>query len=207
MKHKIDIESWNRKEHFHFFKQFENPYYGVTVKVNCTRAYQQAKQAGVSFFNYYLHKTMLAVNAVEYFRYRIEGNEVYSYDSIDVSATILRDDHTFGFSNIRFDRDFITFNEGLKVEIERIKNTTGLLTSGYQENLIHFSALPWLDFTSISQPFSLKAADSCPKISVGKLVDQDGEKEMSFTVYVNHALVDGYHLGQFFTHLQSYLDE
>ncbi|MBS7564838.1 chloramphenicol acetyltransferase [Mucilaginibacter sp. Bleaf8] len=207
MKHKINIESWNRKEHFNFFKQFENPYYGVTAKVDCTQAYLQARQAGVSFFNYYLHKTMLAVNSVEYFRYRIEGDEVYSYDSIDVSATILRDDHTFGFSNIKFHEDFDLFDEGLKAEIERIKNATGLFTTGYQENIIHFSALPWIDFSSISQPFSLKAADSCPKISVGKLVDSDGKKEMSFTVYVNHALVDGYHLGQFYTNLQEFLNQ
>ncbi|HMX59624.1 MAG TPA: CatA-like O-acetyltransferase [Chitinophagales bacterium] len=50
MKKRIDIDNWNRKEHFLFFSKFEEPFFGVTIKVDCTSAYKKAKEKGVSFF-------------------------------------------------------------------------------------------------------------------------------------------------------------
>ncbi|MET3114732.1 chloramphenicol O-acetyltransferase type A [Pedobacter sp. CG_S7] len=207
MKQKLDLNSWNRKEHYHFFKEFDEPYYGVTVKLDCTRAYLRAKELGVSFFNYYLHKTLIAVNAIENFRYRIENKEVYIYDCIDASATVLRADHTFGFSYMKYFPDFELFNIAVKEEIARVKSTSGLFTAENKENIIHFSALPWLDFTSVSQASKLKSGDSCPKFSIGKLVEENGKKQMPFGLHVHHALVDGFHLGLFFEKLQVLLNE
>lgn len=206
MKQKLDLDSWNRKEHFNFFKEFDEPYYGVTVKLDCTHAYLRAKELGVSFYNYYLHKSLLAVNAIENFRYRIENNEVFIYDWVDASATILREDHTFGFSHMKYMTDFDLFNQSVNKEIARVKNTSGLFTAENIENSIHFSALPWIDFTSISQASKLKSGDSCPKFSIGKLVEENGKKQMSFGVHVHHALVDGYHLGLLFEKLQGLLN-
>jgi len=50
MKQKLNLETWNRKEHFLFFNQMEEPFFGVTITVDCTKAYEKAKQLGVSFF-------------------------------------------------------------------------------------------------------------------------------------------------------------
>jgi chloramphenicol O-acetyltransferase type A len=44
MKQLINLEEWNRKEHYLFFSKFEEPFYGVTVKIDCTIAYQNAKE-------------------------------------------------------------------------------------------------------------------------------------------------------------------
>lgn len=53
MKQLIDVNSWIRKEHYHFFKDFDEPFFGITTKVDCTIAYKKAKDLGVSFFLYY----------------------------------------------------------------------------------------------------------------------------------------------------------
>ena len=45
----IDIATWNRREHYEHFSAFDDPFFGVTVNVDCTRAYQEAKDKGVSF--------------------------------------------------------------------------------------------------------------------------------------------------------------
>lgn len=73
MKTVIDIEKWNRKEHFNFFKAFDDPFFGMTVDVDFTAVYKQCKEAKSSFFLYSLHRIIQAVNTVEAFRYRIEG--------------------------------------------------------------------------------------------------------------------------------------
>lgn len=207
MKQKLNLETWNRKEHFLFFKQMEEPFFGVTISVDCTKAYEKAKELGVSFFTYYLHKTLVAVNTIEPFRYRIMDQEVYIFDRIDVSSTILREDKTFGFSQIEYSKDLNQFAENTKNEIERIQSTPGLFTREYSENLIHFSALPWINFTCFSHARSFTWPDSCPKISFGKMMDENGKKTMAMSVHVHHGLMDGYHVGEFLTFFQDLMNQ
>lgn len=208
MKQKLNLETWNRKEHFAFFNQMEEPFFGITATIDCTKAYEKSKQIGVSFFTFYLHKTLVAVNQIESFRYRILENEIYIYDKINASSTVLRDDTTFGFSLMEFDRDIQVFSKNVKIEIERVKNTTGLFTRDFsQDNLIHFSTLPWINFTSFSHARSFTFPDSCPKISFGKLMDDNNKKSMSMSIHVHHGLMDGYHVGQFLELFQSLMNE
>ena len=207
MKQKLDLNTWNRKEHFLFFKQMDEPFYGITTTIDCTKAYAKAKSLGVSFFTYYLHKTLSAVNAVDNFRYRIIEGEVYVFDQIDASATVMREDKTFGFSYMNFTENINEFAQIVQTEIARIQTTTGVFTREYPENLIHFSALPWINFSSLSHARSFTWPDSCPKISFGKLIDENGNKSMPISVHVHHGLVDGYHVGLFLEQLQGLMNE
>ena len=74
MKHPIDLEHWNRKEHFLFFGSMDDPFFGLTTQIDVTSIYKEAKADHASFFLYSLHKIMTAVNEVEEFRYRIIDN-------------------------------------------------------------------------------------------------------------------------------------
>ncbi|WP_103998606.1 chloramphenicol acetyltransferase [Flavobacterium urumqiense] len=208
MKTLLDIENWNRKEHFLFFKQMEEPFFGATVKIDCTKAYKAAKALDTSFFIYYLHKTLIAVNTIESFRYRILENQIFIHDQINGSATIGREDGTFGFSLIQYNADFTVFEKTARAEIERIQNTTGLFTRTFEEdNVIHFSSIPWLNFTSLSHARNYSFPDSCPKISFGKMmVAENGKKTMSLSVHVHHGLMDGLHLGKFVDYFQELMN-
>jgi chloramphenicol O-acetyltransferase type A len=205
----LDIENWPRKDHFLFFKQFEEPFFGLTVEIDCTKAYATSKQLGTSFFVYYLHKTIVAVNTIESFRYRILDDSIYIYDSIDVSATIMREDQTFGFSLIEYSPDFEIFAANTFQEIERIQNTSGLLTREFpNDNLIHFSAVPWINFTSLSHARSYTFPDSCPKISFGKMViGGGGKRTMTMSIHAHHGLMDGFHVGQFVDCFQELMNQ
>ena len=209
MKTLLDIENWPRKEHFHFFKQFEEPFFGATVQIDCTKAYATAKVLKASFFSYYLHNTLIAVNAIESFRYRISDNNIYVCDQVNASATIGREDGTFGFSLIEYNSDFSVFATNTSNEIERIQTTTGLFTRSFDDdNVIHFSAIPWLDFTSLSHARSYTFPDSCPKISFGKMkIADNGKKTMAMSVHVHHGLMDGFHVGQFVDCFQELMNQ
>ena len=209
MKTLLDIENWSRKEHFHFFRQFEEPFFGATVEIDCTKAYATAKSLNTSFFIYYLHKTLVAVNGTESFRYRITEDQIYVCDQINASATIGREDGSFGFSLIEYDVDFEIFTKNALAEIERIQNTTGLFTRTFSDdNVIHFSAIPWLDFTSLSHARSYTFPDSCPKISFGKMkIIENGKRTMPMSIHVHHGLVDGLHLGQFVDSFQEIMNQ
>ncbi|TDD78114.1 chloramphenicol acetyltransferase [Flavobacterium caseinilyticum] len=205
----LDIENWPRKEHFHFFRQFEEPFFGATVQIDCTKAYTAAKALKISFFSYYLHQTLVAVNTIESFRYRILDDKIYVCDQINASATIGREDGTFGFSLIEYNSDFSVFATNTSKEIERIQTTTGLFTRSFDDdNVIHFSAIPWLDFTSLSHARSYTFPDSCPKISFGKMkIADNGKRTMAMSIHVHHGLMDGFHLGQFVDCFQELMNQ
>ena len=208
MKQKLDLDTWNRTEHFHFFKQMEEPFFGVTVTIDCTKAYEKSKLENFSFFIYYLHKTLAAVNAIESFRFRISEEEIYVYDVINGSATISREDGTFGFSFMEYNDDFVVFSKIALSEMERIQTTKGLFTRTFEsDNLIHFSAIPWVDFTALSHARSFTFADSCPKISFGKMsISENGKRTMPMSVHVHHGLMDGLHVGQFVNFFQNLMN-
>ena len=206
MKKLIELDNWNRKEHFLFFSKFEEPFFGVTVKVNCTTAYHKAKEKGISFFLHYLYRALKAANEVENFRYRIIENKVYDFTAVNASPTINRPDGTFGFAYMDYFEDEKQFYEKALQEIENVKNTNSLLPAVSSENVIHFSAIPWLDFTSISHARSFSHPDSCPKISFGKMTENNGVKEIPVSIHGHHALMDGYHVGLFVEKFQNLLN-
>lgn len=208
MKKILDLGSWPRRDHFHFFKNFNEPFFGVVVEVDVTEAYRQAKDTGASFFIYYLYRSLQAVNATEPFRYRIEGDVVVVYDAVHASSTINRDDGTFDFSWMPYEPTFQAFLPVAQAEIEAIRSRTGLAThlTG-RADVIHYSALPWLRFTALSHARHFAYPDSIPKISFGKYEKNSvGRLTMPVSVHAHHALVDGVHVGEFFQTFQRLLD-
>ncbi len=207
MKKQLDIATWNRRDHFHFFRQFEEPFFGVTVNLDVTKAYLTAKELNTSFFLFYLHRSLVAANAIEAFRYRIENEtDVLVYEQINASPTINRPDGTFGFSYIGYHPDYQRFEMGAKKEIERVKTGTGLELTASNDNVIHYSSLPWLDFTSISHARAFSFKDCIPKISFGKMMEDQGKRRISVSIHVHHALCDGFHVGQFVERFQELLN-
>lgn len=202
----LELEKWSRKDHFSFFSQFEEAFFGITAQVDCSKAYHLCKERNYSFFLYYLHASLLAVNAIEPFRYRILKENVIIYDQIDASTTINREDGTFGFSYMAFYENFENFQSEGKQEIKRVRETPGLKPAVKGENVIHYSSLPWINFTSISHARSFSFPDSSPKITFGKVIDSNDVLKMSVSVHAHHALMDGIHVAQFFNEFQKNLD-
>lgn len=207
MKQLLNLENWPRKDHFHFFRQFEEPFFGVCITIDCTKGYEISKARQSSFFLYYLYQSLVAVNRIEPFRYRIEGDQVFLYEKVNASSTIGRPDGTFGFSYIDYYEDFDQFNLEAQKEINRVRNSTGLVPSVSGENIVHYSSIPWLNFTALSHARSFSFQDSVPKISFGKMTDAKGRKSMPVSVHVHHALMDGFHVGLFVDEFQKQMDQ
>lgn len=207
MKHLLDLSNWNRREHFEFFSRFEEPFFGLVVTVDCTLALAEAKRLGIPFFLYYLYQVLQAVNQVDALRYRVENEQVYSFDRIHASATIGRPDHTFGFSFIELHNDLEKFVREAQVEINAVQASEGLRLSPSTARLdvIHFSALPWIRFTGLTHARSFSHPDSIPKISVGRTYTKGSAILMPVSVNVHHGLADGYHVGLFLDEFQQRL--
>lgn len=201
----LDIEQWPRKELFHFFKTFEEPFFGITVEVDCGQAFQRCKEQGISFFLHYLHCSLVAANSVDNFAYRLVDDQVVVHDRVDGSATINRPNGSFGFSYIAYSEDWETFKAIAEAEIARVRASTGLLPAQSGENVIHYSSIPWIKFTSLSHARALSKPDSCPKISFGKMTTHNGRSTMPMSIHAHHALMDGFHVSQYIDKFQELL--
>ncbi|MDB5086122.1 MAG: Chloramphenicol O-acetyltransferase type [Mucilaginibacter sp.] len=206
MRQKFDLENWARKEHFNFFSKFEEPFYGVCVNIDCTTAYKFAKEKGVSFFLYTLYKALAAAQVTEPFKLRIDGDEVFIYDQINAGSTIGRSNGTFGFGYIAYHPSFDEYIAAANEEVQQVQNSTNLLRETRMD-LIRFSSLPWINFTSISHARMFSGKDSCPSISFGKMTVSNGKRSMPMSVHVHHALVDGLHIGQYIDCFQELMNK
>ncbi len=202
MKKELIFDEWNRAGHFKFFSKFNEPFFGVTVKINCAKAYDFAKKSGNSFFLVYLHKTLKAANKIHPFKYRIEEGKVFQYEFVHASPTIGRKNGTFGFSYMEYKESFDEFKAAARTEIDKVERSNGLELPQCGLNVIHCSSMPWLDFTSVSHARHFEIEDSCPKISFGKMTGEGEERSMPVSIHVHHALMDGYEVGLFVEEFQ-----
>lgn len=197
----IDLNTWNRKAHYNHFNGLTDPFFAVTIPFDVTKAYKFAKSTQRSFFARYLHDCMKAINTIENLKYRIENDKVVEYKVIHASPTLMREDNTYGFSFIEFDEDLDIFIENFKVEKARIQNSRDLFPPRNGVDCIHCSAMPWLNFSGHKEPFA-GFKDSVPKLAFGKAESVNDKLIMNVAISVNHALADGYHIGEFSKNFQ-----
>jgi chloramphenicol O-acetyltransferase type A len=205
----VDIKSWNRKEHYEFFSKYDDPYFGIVTEIDCTKAYEISKKNNFSFFAYYLHQSILAVNQVDELKFRIVDGKVVMFENIHAAATIGRADGTFGFSFINFSHDFKTFNSELKEEINNVQTSKGLRVNenAKRHDAIHYSTLPWHKFTGLTHSRNFSNKDSVPKITFGKIFTVENRKMLPISITAHHGLVDGLHVAQYLDEFQKLMNK
>jgi chloramphenicol O-acetyltransferase type A len=119
---KIDINRWERKEVYEFFKSYEIPRYQVTVDIDVTNLYKYSKEKNLSFYFSMMWIVMNEINQIENFKYRIEQNEVVYYDVTHPSFTdLIKESNQFKIVNTLFDIDIETFIKNAQSKSESQK--------------------------------------------------------------------------------------
>jgi len=202
----LDIETWDRKQHYQHFSAMKDPFFGVTIPFEVSKAYEYSKENDLSFFGKYLHDCMKAINDVDALKLRIQDEQVVKYSVIHASPTIMKTDKTYGFSFVTFNEDLNIFLKNLEAEKERIQGSENLYPPINSLDCIHCSALPWFSFTGHKEPVS-GLLDSVPKLAFSKTERINRSLKMNVSINVNHALVDGYDIGLFVEKFQYYLNK
>jgi chloramphenicol O-acetyltransferase type A len=204
----IDLNQWERKKHFLFFNEFDDPSFEITSNIECSKAYGKSREEGFSFFLLYLHCSLKAVNKVMEFKLRIENDEVVHYDKIHAAPTIARKNGTFGFSHLPFCENFKEFTKSSEKIIDVVKSSDDLEPSFHRTDVIHYSSIPWIPFTSLAHPrFDYQIKDSVPKISFGKMIDERNKKYLPVSITANHALMDAFHMAKHLQFFEKFLNE
>ena len=206
---RIEINTWERREIYEFFRPVSNPFYTTSFPLDVTALYTYKKAHGISFYYALCWLCAQAVNSVENFRYTSRDGEVFLHDERIPSFTDMRPgSELFYYVTPPFCGDLDAYCIAAR-ECSAAQNVF-LDTSLETDALIYCTCLPNLAITAqtcihnFSDPNEVE--NNIPRLNWGKYVEIDGRKTLNLSVEVNHRFVDGIHVSRFAAALQRKID-
>ena len=202
----IDIDTWERRATFEFFRDYQDPFFNMAANVDVSRLYSFCKARKVPFSIAALYCSIAAANQVREFRLRMIGEKVVEFDRVEASQTILNDDNTFSFCYFPWRDTIEEFAESGKAAQEKYGAMRSFDVEVGRLDLIYYSVIPWVSFTSFKHANSGDNRQTVPRMVFGKMFEQGKTRLMPFSVEGHHCLMDGYHVGNYFECFQRKLN-
>ena len=111
---KIDVENWNRKKIYDWFKEFSNSCWGMTKELDITSLVKYTKESRTSFFINMLYIVMKTLNNFESMKMRFVDNEPVFYDKATPAYTVMTESEVF--ENVIVSKNKINLVETLCVK-------------------------------------------------------------------------------------------
>ncbi|WP_321403367.1 CatA-like O-acetyltransferase [Maridesulfovibrio sp.] len=202
----LDMETWERAEHYLFFSSMSNSQYGFTVQQDITGLcnYREGINNGstkIRFSSMLYYLATRAANKIPEFRTRrVEGKPVI-FDVIHPAFTYIPKGRNLHANCLcTFDKNFK--ETAANIEIARHasdENPTLNPAGGDKQHFFYFSVVNGVGFTAASNPWG-DTEDSAPRILFGNIVqNESGQKIMPVSVEARHEFMDGKHFGEFFS--------
>lgn len=201
--HIVDLRNYSRNNFYQYFKRFEVPVNSRTIQVDITNLKIYLKDKNLRFFQPLIYLLTKASNQVPQFRHRIIQDDLVEFDYIFPVFTLLHVDNNPYFINGVYTG---VFSHDYKINLEiSDKFEPELLEKDRLDNQGHiiFSNVPWYSFTAMTLPYSSEHA-SVPVISIGKFYEDNLRIKIPIAIQTNHALVDGFHVGQLLQAFEDY---
>jgi len=204
----FDIENWNRKSQYQFFKTYEDPFFNITANLEVTNLYKYCKQHHLSFSLACIYVALKSANDITEFKLRFKNEKIYLFDTVNIGSTVLNDDLTFSFCDFEFQKTMSEFDIKGKIVLENHKNGIALNVQDNNLGIIHCSTIPWVSFTGFKHARKGdEGLQGIPKLVFGKLFTENEIQKIPFSVEVHHALMDGYHVGLLYEKMQQFIVE
>lgn len=202
----IDIATWPRRATYEFFKDYEDPFFNLTANVDVTNLCKVCKERELSFSLTVLYCSLIAANAIREFRIRLVYGKLIEFDRIEATQTILNDDETFSFAYFAWQPTVEEFSQAGREATARYKLLKTFDVETERQDLIYYSVIPWVAFTSFKHASRADRTQTVPRIVFGKAFETGGRRLMPVSVEANHAIMDGFHVGKFYEGLQKEMD-
>ncbi len=203
----VDLENWNRKTIYEYFKDFPDPFFNLTANLDVTELYRFCKENRLSFSLANLFYSLETVNEIREFRMRLKDDRLVEFEKIHATMTIAQPDETFSFCYFEMQENLYDFNKTGKAAVEKYTRLKTFDVMRDRVDLIYSSVIPWVSFTSFKHASRLNNKFTIPRMVWGKMFEDAGRKKMPHSVEVNHAIADGFHVGKYFVDLQKKLSE
>ena len=199
---RIDLEQYDRRQHFEYFSSLQYPYVGITNNVDVSELVRFCKAKNYSFYLTFLHAAALAADSVKELRQRIRNGGIVEYDACPTSHIELLENNTYCYCTLHHHmtlEEYIPYAEQAR---SRCRQKGSIDEDDDSESMYFISTLPWLHYTAMIQPVA-GGEESNPRITWGKFQeDHRGRKQLPVTILAHHALVDGIHIAMFYQNLE-----
>ena len=160
----IDLEKYDRKEHFIHYLNNVPCSYSMTVNIDITDLLKLTKER-----NYKLYPVILYA----------------------ITKVVHKDNNTFSNIWTKYDSSFEKFYNNYEKDIQEYGNEKGFITKKCEENnLINISSIPWVTFTEFNLNLPRGEKYLLPIFTVGKFYEQSNKILLPLAVQVHHAVCD-----------------
>lgn len=205
----IDLATWPRREHFHYYRNILPCGYSVTVRLDVTRFTAMLAEKGLKFYPSFIWCVSHNILSHPAFRMGMdqEGNPG-THDVMHPNYTVFHpDDHTFSDLWSEHDEDFARFYQRFLEDVAAYGDNRGIKARpGQPGNFYCISCVPWLDFTGYSAVVPGGQPNIFPVITYGKATEEAGKVTLPMAINISHAAADGWHTAEFVNDLQVLLD-
>ena len=202
----IEFDSWPRRTTFEFFKDYKDPFFNLAANVDVTRLRRFCRENSLSFSIAALFYTQQAANSIREFRFRMIGEKVVEFESVEATQTILNEDETFSFCHFEARPNVFEYEAAGRIARKKYLELKTFDVEAERIDLIYYSVIPWVSFTSFKHANSGDSRQTVPRIVFGKVFEGGGRELMPLSVEAHHAMMDGIHVGRFFERFQSAID-
>lgn len=206
-----DKNTWPRSSHFEYYtKGFVKSVNSITSRIDISHFLGETKKRNLRFFPAFAALTGQVIAAMPEMCTNVDENGnpgFFSY--LHPNFTIFHeDDKTFSDVWSQYDADFDTFYNNLLTDAETYKDKKGIkVKEGQPKNFFCISCVPWLSYQAYTPVNYGGMPNLFPIITFGKYTEENGKTTLPLTLTISHAVMDGYHLSQFFNCLQEALDK
>ncbi len=204
---KIDINNWDRREHYEFFRRSDYAHYHIGTNLDITNFKAKTKAQGIPFSFAMTYMVTAAMNEVEAFRYRILNGNVILHERLHPYFAYLAPDKPYfkmvlaELNGDIADFSFAARQKALSQEPYFIREDTA-----NRSDLLFISSIPNVAFTHLSHTITMADKDDAiPRLSWGRYSEDNEKLFIPVNIQAHHAFVDGDHMGVYFDRLQEML--
>ncbi len=200
-------KDWKRKPYFDYYYYSIKTKYNINHHIDITAFKKELKDRELKFFPSILYVILRIINQSEEFRISFNNKgELGTWNYVNPVYTIFHeDDKTFSDIWSNYKPIFYDFYKEVINDIDKYKNIREVKARGNQPaNFCPVSSIPWLSFDSFSQDTYSDSKFLYPIIRIGKYYNSEAKVFLPVSVFVNHAVADGYHTCKLINEIEYY---
>ena len=205
----IDLTTWPRREHFHYYRDLLPCGYSITARLDVTKFWAMCRAQGLKIYPSFIWTVSHNILSHPAFRMGVDrdGNPGY-HDVMHPNYTVFHpDDHTFSDLWTTHDENFSVFYQAFLSDVTTYGGNRGMKArDGQPANFYCISCVPWLSFEGYASFVAGGQPNLFPVITYGKAQEENGKLTLPLAIGISHAAADGWHTSEFINDLQTLLD-
>lgn len=199
----IDLDNWERREHYLHFINEVRCSYSVCVNLDISNLNGQRLYPAMLWL---LTRT---VNEMPEFRTSFTEDGLGYYSEMHPAYTVFnRDTKTFSGIWTAYQPDYPSFLHGYEEDAGKYSFTTQYEPKpGRPANSFDVSMVPWFSFTTFNLNVFGDGTYLLPIFTMGKTFEENEKTMLPLAIQMHHAVCDGYHVGKFIETLQANINK